>query len=617
MLELRKVWERKANHGIMHRLLNAWIREGVEPFRSGFVQGNKEQFPAYALYYQADVNQLIVIEKPETTARLILPVAHEGAFGRYQFACPILVEDEQGIAQAEELLTWLQWLRDQFALQLPDSLVRELVNSRDNLILAYEALENKKERFQRRGIELLGDGAHREWSLSFPVALKSLQNKGFDALTYSEGMVIEGHPLHPCTKTKWGMTAEEVKRYAPEFEQDIPLRAVLVPKDRVVVTSPDGQDFHQILASAYPALKEAIAHALDGKGDLEDYQLFLIHPWQWEHTISRLFAEERNQWIEVPFEMKGKATLSFRTLSLLGSGYHLKLPVCVQATSAVRTVSPASAVNGPHVTRLLQRLIHENREAFSTLEILPDLIGVHYASEADHDQMMGRNLAFILRENPNRFVEEGELAFVGASLTAESILSPRPVLIDLVEEYAQKPGRLTVDDALEFIVHYATQFLTPLVRLLSDYGVALEAHMQNSMVVTEKGRIKRFIIRDMGGIRIGFPRLKERVRIEMFAPSGIYRQTMDEAFHLFYHSVVQNHLGELVFVLARYFRTEEKPFWRAIREVLVKELMKGPNGAEDRKALLQPKVKTKALFAMRMDDAAQDYLFTEVKNPLA
>ena len=44
-------------------------------------------------------------------------------------------------------------------------------------------------------------------------------NDTTDDLSYSESLVIEGHPTHPLTKTKLPLTKDEIRRYSPEFEK--------------------------------------------------------------------------------------------------------------------------------------------------------------------------------------------------------------------------------------------------------------------------------------------------------------------------------------------------------------------------------------------------------------
>ena len=50
--------------------------------------------------------------------------------------------------------------------------------------------------------------------------------------------------------------------------------------------------------------------------------------------------------------------------------------------------------------------------------------------------------------------------------------------------------------------NYTRQLVTPLLALIQDYGIALEAHMQNTLVHLGPKYQIQFIVRDLGGSRI-------------------------------------------------------------------------------------------------------------------
>lgn len=93
----------------------------------------------------------------------------------------------------------------------------------------------------------------------------------------------------------------------------------------------------------------------------EDYRAILVHPWQYDHTIGKYFEAwiAKKILIPTPFTILSKATLSFRTMSLIDKPYHVKLPVDAQATSAVRTVSTVTTVDGPKLSYALQNMLNQ------------------------------------------------------------------------------------------------------------------------------------------------------------------------------------------------------------------------------------------------------------------
>ncbi|WP_338012113.1 IucA/IucC family protein [Actinoplanes friuliensis] len=133
-----------------------------------------------------------------------------------------------------------------------------------------------------------------------------------------EQLVLDGHPLHPCCRTRGGMTVADVLAYGPEHRPVIRLRKLRVPADRWY-------------GDAAPVL--------------------YAHPWQAE----RLRA--RHPWLVDAGETGPvRPLMSLRTVAPTDGGGHVKTAVDVQMTSAVRTVSPAAVHNGPRLSVLLEKL---------------------------------------------------------------------------------------------------------------------------------------------------------------------------------------------------------------------------------------------------------------------
>ena len=129
---------------------------------------------------------------------------------------------------------------------------------------------------------------------------------------YWEQLVVDGHPLHPGCRTRLGMSAAEVRRYAPEHRPVVDLVTAPVPPDRWLTTG----------AGLPP--------------------LLVLHPWQAE----RLGIHGAST--------PARPLMSLRTFAPLDDPrHHLKTAIDAQLTSAVRTVSEASVRNGPPVTAFL------------------------------------------------------------------------------------------------------------------------------------------------------------------------------------------------------------------------------------------------------------------------
>lgn len=64
-------------------------------------------------------------------------------------------------------------------------------------------------------------------------------------------------------------------------------------------------------------------------------------------------------------------------MDLIHTPYHVKLPVNVQATSAVRTVSSVTTVDGPKLSHALQGLLQEFPELQVAMNLMELMLTRH------------------------------------------------------------------------------------------------------------------------------------------------------------------------------------------------------------------------------------------------
>jgi siderophore synthetase component len=196
-------------------------------------------------------------------------------------------------------------------------------------------------------------------------------------LTDAEQSIVDGHPLHPCCRTRTGLTVAEVLAYAPEHRPTVDLPVIAVPADRWTGTLPP---------------------------------LLPMHPWQWDRV------RDTHPWLRDTGERRSaRPLMSLRTLATADA--HLKTAVRVGMTSATRTVSAAAVHNGPALSRLLRPL------TTPTFGILTE----RAAGAALVDGVPSRDLAVVVRDAPA--LHPGERALPVAALTAG-----RPRVEDLTDD---------------------------------------------------------------------------------------------------------------------------------------------------------------------------------------
>ncbi len=422
-----------------------------------------------------------------------------------------------------------------------------------------------------------------------------------------EHFVTDGHPWHPMTRTRAGLGRADVVRHAPELLAKCRLGAVDVDAGLVRVGG-DWIDRSDWLGQPP-----------------RGWVRIPVHPVQ-ARRLPRLFAGLRGSAIR-PVDANAlpdaRALLSMRTVALPEPmGMHVKLALGVHTTSARRTVSPMSVRNGPPITGLIERIRARDPQ------VRPLVLMAESASAGLDPDRVGDSaseLGAILRTVPKiGGGSEGASAWVCAAL-GERWPGTDQTLLELA--CAAEPG-----DRSQRIRAGLAAWLDLLVpatlRLFVAHGVALEAHLQNSLVVVARGRVQGFWVRDLGGIRLHRGRLREAGHaVELDPRSFTITDDLDEVRGKIEHTLFHAHLAH-VFEVADALGVPERESWARLRERVGSLLDRWAGDPDEpqwlratarseRERLLAARVRAKALFAMRLSERVSDYEYTEVDNPLA
>ncbi|RWZ58672.1 hypothetical protein EQV77_06820 [Halobacillus fulvus] len=572
-------FKENAEAKILHLLVQALIRENI-------YKTEKDELGYH----------LIIADKGQLT----VPISHVYQLGHIDLAGDITFRD----GKKEHLISSPVELLEKIGFATDDPFLKEIISSVDHYALALEAA--------RKRTRELDDAPD---AYTYAEKRKRYEDM-FSPLTFFEQWVIEGHTIHPCTRTRIGLSEEEGKAYAPEWGARPELIPVAVRSDASRFTSLDGHTMKDILFKEYPELEKAF-HA--ECPDPERYDLIPVHPWQWEHTIQKRYGDMLADGRIFPIKgakIKTASLISFRTMAPDQSRtrHHIKTAVNIQMTSAVRTVSAASTHNGPVMSRLLERITSQD-PALGDVAIMKDVVGIHFEPDEDKDRnFYQKNLASILRENPEADLGKDEIAIPAATLIARSPFSDQLIMEELIERAGGTPQ--------SFIKTYAEAVLPGLLTLMTKYGISMEAHLQNSVVVFQKGVPKRVILRDNGGIRVMEKRLHTFFREVRIDPStNVLTEERQELVDMFSHALIHNHFGEMIVALARRNRVDEKVLWNQVKIVIqntYEQLEKDGTPAEsleDENVLLFRPSRMKALVKMRWSDQSIDNEYVDIDQP--
>ncbi|WP_027953656.1 IucA/IucC family protein [Halobacillus kuroshimensis] len=539
---------------------------------------------------------------------VLFPIRRVSAFQMIETAEGILFVSSEGcrrVESAADLLHLLFSVED-FPNLFP--FTRELNNGTANLTMALAFDEVWKDGVKKEAHNL---GADTLFSY-----LASKRGSGFSPGLFFEQLVVEGHHLHPGAKTKLGLSYPDVFRFSPEFHQPFTIRFAAVRRSALVMTETGLEEYFTDQATA--ARRE-----LADKGyEAGEYEVVPVHPWQMENALPVIYENEIKSGVVVLLDqpyLDAEATSSFRTVAPRGNEPVMKLAVNSQMTSTIRSISMQTAMNSTVFSRLIQD-IYEKESDMKSFVPLMELSGAAFKSD---DRLKSRNLTMLLREDIDHHLEDEEWAVAGMALYAESPISGRTVLRDIIEELSRCEN-LTIAEASEsFFKSYVEKVLPGYLKLMVKYGIALEGHLQNSIPVFKNGRLSRFFFRDWGGSRIYTDRLRSRGHTPAFAADSVsVTNNLSDMHHKLYYTVFQNHLGEIIRQLSEWTNAGETWFWDVVKqqcEQILDELAVDEASdkavKEDRDFLYQPVVMHKSLTKMRLTNS-QGYGYNEVPNPL-
>jgi siderophore synthetase component len=459
---------------------------------------------------------------------------------------------------------------------------------------------------------------------------RAAADPAFSPLALFEQAVVDGHPLHPCARVRGGMNAQELLSYAPEWADEVTVRIVAIARSSFIRPSLTQRGLTDELRHGHPqAAEAAAAHLRDLRRDPAGYELLPVHPWQLRRVLHDRYpgALADGRIIVIPrARIPARPLLSLRMLAPAADrrAAHLKTSIDVRLTTAIRVVSPAAVHNGPIMSALLAEISRRERGFGGRLISVVELASGSYRPAPDEPADAAASFAAVIRESPECHVGEGEVALPVAALAARSPLTGRPLFADVLDELASIRGYSRSEAAGHFLARYCDRMMQPLFALLSRWGVALEPHGQNAIVVLRDGLPTRLLYRDFGSIRVSPARL---ARWSVRPPALIGALPTDDEDELrtalFFPLLVTN-LGQVVATLARVGDTELARLWRLVARycrsayaTLTADPAIAVQASRDEAALFGPTLPAKSMLRVQLFDNPHAPQWVAVPNPLA
>ncbi len=441
----------------------------------------------------------------------------------------------------------------------------------------------------------------------------------------AEQSLALGHPLHPTAKSRQPMTADEVRRYAPEL--GAAFRLYWFRADRSIVAEDSA-----LQATAAEHLAGLLAgDELVDPGVRRDaaagrHALVPVHPWQAgrlreQPVVRDLLAagllqdlgEQGRPWW---------ATSSVRTVYRPDAPFMLKLSLGVRITNSVRVNLAKELARGVEVQRLLAAgLGAELAGRFPCFAVVGDPAWLTVRAGGGRTES---GFEVVVRDNPYPAGRD-----LDATLVA-GLCHPGPGggpsrLADIVEALAAADGRPAPAVARDWFGRYLAVAADPLLWLYRTWGVALEAHQQNSIVELAGGWPAGFRYRDNQGYYFKAS-AAERLRrllpgLNQASDTVCDDAVADERFG-YYFAV--NHLFGIIGTLGRDGVADEHELLTDLAGYLAAKAEAGPPAPVVGTLLGAARLRCKANLRTRLNDMdelvgplASQSVYVQVANPLA
>lgn len=474
---------------------------------------------------------------------------------------------------------------------------------------------------------LTGGAATGYWDVLrlFPSALRP---------AIADSLAVEGHTVHPLAKLRRGFTAAESEAYGPENGLPLEMRLVAVNAE-LLQTSTTGS-LEREMHTHYPHhLRIARAELHKTHPNLaRRAQIIPVHPWQWQHIIATEFAEliEAGDIALIQScTIAAYPTISVRTVlpvapSATGKRPFIKTAMDVILTSTRRSMSQDSALGTPDVAQLVEdlafRLDRENA-CEQQVRVVRETAGVAY--KGTEAVARARGLSTLWREDVGPRIEVDETALSACVLRGQPPGEVAPLAALVAGHETLRGGT----GAVGLIRDYARDLLSMTMPLMWTYGVALESHLQNTMVrvawADSSGKdnpveYRGLVLRDFSGLRMYRPRLEAAGLTVPACPGAVtatdnMREFLDKGY---YANVFANLSGMIEAIVEADPTTTSAQLWAAVREVL-EEVITAFGRANvpdaDLEHLLAPVLHQKAFASMALDPKGGDR-YIDVANPL-
>ncbi|EQC46744.1 siderophore biosynthesis protein, IucA/IucC family [Bacteriovorax sp. BSW11_IV] len=433
---------------------------------------------------QSDCLEVLTTELGSSHIQIFAPIYHKSTVGRYKFENPIYRlspngEDFTPITYTELAYAVLNDLSEKYERPIPaDTLVRILKSE-----LTLEKILD-----------------HNKFSID------EIYNH-YQSLLKSEQNLLIGHPFHPVGKARDGFGIDHWKEFSPETKGSFALNYFLVDNSLFISKSAIKYDAKKDILDAFltdeltdSALKDIV------QSKQETHSLLPMHPWQAFHLQTmEVFKNNKKKGLIIELGQTGRRfypTQSVRTLYSPEVSFMVKFSLNLEITNSKRVMLEKECIRGIDTTNLWDsELGGKIQEEYPTYKILNDFGYFGLKEKSEDEYAMSESLVSI-RENPYYGGKSNQNVVVMSTLCQDFPIfgAGQSVLGNLIKEISKATKHDKDKIAVKWFQDFLNVAVKPVVEIYAKYGLAFEAHQQNTVLELHNLMPKRFVYRDNQGV---------------------------------------------------------------------------------------------------------------------
>lgn len=494
---MQQVAKQIAENATFQAFMNCYIRE----VRSGHWVKKEKWIKEQRLSGLITEAHMLELELPIQNTRFAFGVEYKSLVGRHTLGVALKYCTKQKQWLLEDKLTILITLIQELHLMAKADGCSELSSCFEELILrvieSYQTMANYIE--------------------------KSLEDKkpngANDTFIEAEQSLLFGHWLHPTPKSRQGMANWQQTSFAPELQGSFQLHYFRV--DRKIV-----KESSVLERSASELISQSLTKSQPDFVMSEKDCLIPMHPLQAQWLLQQQYV--KNAIAEGLITYEGAlgafytATSSIRTVYSSNEEMMYKFSIPVKITNSLRVNRTSELKAGIVMARLMNKIdFLQNHSSFRMIDD-PAYMTVEFPNQTES------GFEVILRSNIFPKGQDEGICMI-AALVQEPLPKEKSRLCQLIMKLSQSESRSLESVSLDWFKAYWKCAIESLLRLYDEYGIALEAHQQNSVLNISSGYPTTYYYRDNQGYYLSKTYKEELLSIE---PS------LQETEELFYEDAV-------------------------------------------------------------------------------